>query len=155
MERDENYIPQSRSYYGLPPETKVTAADYHEIFEETPLYTLGRMLIMQIFGLQLYFTFNTMGSAMYPKGTNVRAEAIFCSIVTHVSPQHFSPYSALFKDKERNAIVASDIGLSVMSYLLYLYAGKYGVAAMIADYFIPYLVGFCLHDWSFSGLTRS
>ena len=47
MERDENYVPYLRSDYKLPPETKATKADYAEIFEETPIYTLFWMGIMQ------------------------------------------------------------------------------------------------------------
>jgi hypothetical protein len=47
MERDENYVPYTRSEYNLPDEKKATKADYAEIFEETPLWTLTRMFIMQ------------------------------------------------------------------------------------------------------------
>jgi hypothetical protein len=71
MERDENYVPPTRAYLGLPPESKVTPVDYHEIFEETPVYTLCRMLVMQFLGMQLYLGFNIKGSEMYPNGTNV------------------------------------------------------------------------------------
>jgi hypothetical protein len=47
MERDENYVPYLRSEYNLPDEKKATKADYAEIFEETPIFTFARMLIMQ------------------------------------------------------------------------------------------------------------
>ena len=48
MERDENYVPYTRSSYKLPDEKIATKADYDEIFEEeTPIYTLYRMFIMQ------------------------------------------------------------------------------------------------------------
>ncbi len=47
MERDENYVPYSRSDYGLPSKAKSRQFDYDEVFEETPIYTLSRMLIMQ------------------------------------------------------------------------------------------------------------
>ena len=48
IERDENYVPYDRSDYALPPASKATAFDYAEVFEETPLMTLARMLVMQI-----------------------------------------------------------------------------------------------------------
>jgi omega-6 fatty acid desaturase (delta-12 desaturase) len=47
VERDENYVPYTRSKFALPEEKKATRADYSEIFEETPIYTLFRLFIMQ------------------------------------------------------------------------------------------------------------
>lgn len=47
MERDENYVPYLRSEYNLPPEKQATKFDYAEVFEETPIWTLARMFIMQ------------------------------------------------------------------------------------------------------------
>lgn len=47
MERDENYVPHTRSKFGLPEEKKATKADYAEVFEETPIYTFFRLFIMQ------------------------------------------------------------------------------------------------------------
>jgi omega-6 fatty acid desaturase (delta-12 desaturase) len=72
MERDENYIPRTRSDYKLPPQGKAQAVDYEEIFEEMPLFTLGRMVLMQLLGMQSYLLRNSMGSPMYPPSTNVR-----------------------------------------------------------------------------------
>ena len=47
MERDENYVPYTRTQFKLPAEQTAKKADYEEIFEETPIYTLYRMFIMQ------------------------------------------------------------------------------------------------------------
>ena len=47
VERDENYVPHLRSDYKLPPEKRATTADYAEVFEETPLFTMVRMFVMQ------------------------------------------------------------------------------------------------------------
>lgn len=71
VERDENYVPRTRSDYSLPPAHSAQLIDYHEIFEETPIYTLLRMLAMQALGWQFYLLTNAMGSPMYPDGTNV------------------------------------------------------------------------------------
>ncbi|KAJ6474779.1 fatty acid desaturase-domain-containing protein [Mycena sanguinolenta] len=130
MERDENYVPAVRSELGLRPENPKDGEDYpkqqfdyHEVFEDTPLYVLGKMVIMQLLGLQMYFVANTMGSPSYPKGTN-----------------HFSPFSALFKRNERLGIFASDMGLVFMAYLLRLYTAHVGVNTMLKMYFVPYLL---------------
>ena len=47
IERDENYVPYSRSHYKLPGEKYASRLDYKELFEETPLYSLVRLLVMQ------------------------------------------------------------------------------------------------------------
>ena len=71
MERDENYVPKTRSELGMAPETVMKQSDYGDIFEETPIWTLLRMIVMQSMGWQLYLTYNSLGSPMYPEGTNV------------------------------------------------------------------------------------
>ena len=71
IERDENYVPRTRTDYGLPCESSATPSDYHDMFEETPIYTLIRMVLMQLLGWQYYLLTNAMGSPMYPSGTNV------------------------------------------------------------------------------------
>ncbi|KXN88413.1 Delta(12) fatty acid desaturase [Leucoagaricus sp. SymC.cos] len=122
MERDENYIPRTRSDYKLPPQGKAQAMDYEEIFEEMPLFTLGRMVLMQLLGMQSYLLRNSMGSPMYPPGTN-----------------HFSPSSPLFKPHERRGIIASDIGLVIMACFLGVFYRQVGFAAFVRFYVIPYL----------------
>jgi len=119
LERDENYVPYTRSDYNLPEKDKAHKFDYAEVFEETPMFTLGRMLIMQGFGWWVYLSRNTMGSKMYPPGTN-----------------HFSPSSPLFKKEQRNSIIASDVALCIMLALL-AYAGPCLVASY---YLIPYIL---------------
>ncbi|CCM00809.1 uncharacterized protein FIBRA_02851 [Fibroporia radiculosa] len=123
IERDENYVPYERSYYQLPPKERATTADYLEVLDETPILTMGRLLIMQCVGWWLYMTTNAMGSRRYPKGTN-----------------HFSPYSSLFRPEERLGIVLSDIGLIGMGSILYYASKLYGGKAVLMYYFIPYVV---------------
>ncbi|KAJ7598612.1 fatty acid desaturase-domain-containing protein [Mycena floridula] len=119
MERDENYVPYTRSEYKLPPQESCKPFDYAEVFEETPIFTMGRMLIMQGFGWWVYLSQNTMGSKMYPPGTN-----------------HFNPDSPLFKKEQRNSIILSNIGLVVMiSVLIYI-----GPRLVLRYYLVPYLL---------------
>ena len=51
------------------PKSTATFSDYHHVFEETPIYTLLRMIFMRLLGWQCYLLANT--SPMYPSGTNV------------------------------------------------------------------------------------
>ncbi|KAF9269537.1 delta-12 fatty acid desaturase [Marasmius fiardii PR-910] len=125
IERDENYVPRTRKDLGVPPEAN--ARDYHEIFEETPIYTLGRMLVMQLLGWQIYLVTDVSGSPRHPPGTN-----------------HLLPSSALFKPKDRAGIIASNFGVSFMACVLYLWSRQVGTSMFIKMYFIPYLL---LNHW--------
>ncbi|KAJ7681020.1 fatty acid conjugase [Mycena polygramma] len=122
IERDENYVPRTRTQLGI-----TTSEQLHEMFEETPLYTLGRLLVMQLLGFQAYLLFNTLGCPSDPPGTN-----------------HFQPSSVLFKENEYNKIVGSNVGLMVVATLLTQYGMNFGFAALLKHYIIPYL--FC-HHW--------
>ncbi|KAH8083325.1 fatty acid desaturase-domain-containing protein [Cristinia sonorae] len=127
IERDENYLPYLRSDFKLPPQERARRADYAEVFEETPLMTLGRLLVMQSCGWWLYLGCNAMGNKMlYPEGTNL-----------------LSPYSPVFKKEQRWGIFISDVALLVMGSVLVSYAVKYGWLSLIAYYFIPYML--CNH----------
>ena len=55
--------------------------------------------------------------------------------------QHFQPSSPLFKPHERNGIIASNVGLTVMSCILYLWKQQVGFEYFFKLYFVPYLVG--------------
>ena len=81
IERDENFVPRTRTDYGFPSESLATFSDYHDIFEETPVYTLIRMAFMQILGWQYYLLTNVMGSPMYPSGTNVNSINILTNLL--------------------------------------------------------------------------
>lgn len=71
VEREQNFVPRTRSDYNLPSQSAARISDYQEIFEEAPIYSLLRMLAMQAFGWPYYLATNAMGSPMHPAGTNV------------------------------------------------------------------------------------
>jgi hypothetical protein len=47
MERDENYVPYTRSSFNLPDKKVATKIDYSEAFEETPIVTVYHLFIQQ------------------------------------------------------------------------------------------------------------
>jgi hypothetical protein len=104
IERDENFVPRTRTDYNLPSETSARISDYHEVFEETPIYSLARVLFMQALGWQYYLLTNAMGSPMYPAGTNV--SLFFSCLSTHHLPfhrstsNHLRPFLSPTKGKE-------------------------------------------------------
>ncbi|KAG7096068.1 hypothetical protein E1B28_006748 [Marasmius oreades] len=123
LERDTVFVPPTRSHFKLPPEAVARTKDYHEILEETPIYTFYRMFLMQIFGLLFYFVFDARGSPKHPPGTN-----------------HFNPYSTIFKPRERIGVVASDAGLLAMIALLYLWSRNVGFGQLARIYLLPWLL---------------
>jgi len=123
VERDENFVPSTRSDLKLRDVQTVTKQDYREMFEETPLFTLVRILFMQAVGMQAYFAYNALGSPMYPAWTN-----------------HYSPNSALFKKEQRWQIVLSDIGLFAMGIVVTYWIRLTSLGTVVKYYTIPYLL---------------
>ncbi|KAH9831761.1 fatty acid desaturase-domain-containing protein [Rhodofomes roseus] len=127
LHRDETYHPQTREEVGLPEEEKATALDYREMIEETPLYTLRKMVLRQFLGFQLYLIHNRKGNPKYPPGTS-----------------HYRPGSELFRDEERHLIVVSDLLIAGMLALLGLWAWRAGWGTVWRMYFVPWLWA---HNW--------
>jgi len=123
MERDENYVPYTRTAHNLPDQKSARKIDYSEAFEETPITTVYRLFIQQFFGWWIYLSTNLMGGISHPPGTN-----------------HFNPRSTLFKPHHWKSIIISDISLLVMIYILY----RAGWDAVSKYYIIPY---FLLNHW--------
>ncbi|KZT63394.1 hypothetical protein DAEQUDRAFT_733885 [Daedalea quercina L-15889] len=127
LHRDETYHPQTREEFDLPPEEKASAIDYHEMVEETPLYTLRKMVLRQFLGFQLYLIHNRKGNPKYPPGTS-----------------HYKPSSKLFRPEERRLIVFSDILIAGMIGLLGLWGWNSGFSAVWRMYLVPWLWA---HSW--------
>ncbi|THU93824.1 delta-12 fatty acid desaturase [Dendrothele bispora CBS 962.96] len=123
VERDENYVPPTRSQTSLPPSNIARIADYREALEESPLHTFLRIIAMQLLGLHSYLFFNCKGSPRYPPGTN-----------------HFDPNSALFKSHERTGVLISDVGLAIMCFMLYIWAKHVGLVVFVRFYLIPFML---------------
>ncbi|TCD65363.1 hypothetical protein EIP91_002761 [Steccherinum ochraceum] len=121
MEHDENWVPRTREMLGIPEHHEGT--DYEELLGEAPLFILGRLVLQQILGWPAYLIDNTLGSPVYPAWTN-----------------HFSPYSPLFKPKERFLIAMSDVGVAIMAVILYRWTQDVGSANLMKLYVIPWLL---------------
>ncbi|KAF8321137.1 hypothetical protein DL93DRAFT_2163444 [Clavulina sp. PMI_390] len=124
IERDENFVPATRSELKLPTADKITKNELAEMFEETPIFTLVRIIFMQAVGMQAYFAYNALGNReLYPGYTN-----------------HYSPYSPLFKKEEFWHIIISDIGLGVMTALTWAAVYATSLPTVVKYYTIPYLL---------------
>ncbi|KAK7062767.1 hypothetical protein VNI00_000256 [Paramarasmius palmivorus] len=119
MERDEVYVPKTRSDLGIPKEGPI---DWDEIFGDTPLYTLLMLIRQQLLAFPAYLMFNVSGQKGYPKWTN-----------------HFDPSSILFTKEQRNAVILSNIGIAAMVWAVTYASTVYGVFEVIKFYGIPWL----------------
>jgi omega-6 fatty acid desaturase (delta-12 desaturase) len=102
------------------------ASKFMELMEETPLATAWALFLQQIGGWPAYL-FNNVTGQKYPGHS---AAAI----------NHFWPFSPLFKSEQRVEIALSDLGLAFTSLCLYLAYKKFGLAAVILYYVLPYLI---------------
>ena len=56
MERDEVYVPKTRSDLGIPQEDEHHKIDYDEYFGDTPIYTLYMLLRQQLLAFPAYLS---------------------------------------------------------------------------------------------------
>ncbi|KAI0640444.1 fatty acid desaturase-domain-containing protein [Trametes meyenii] len=127
LARDETYHPFTRADLKLPDANVATPMDYKELIEETPLFTLFKMVIRQFLGFQLYLIHNRKGNPKYPPGTS-----------------HYKPASKLFKPKDRNSIIISDIAIGCMLLFLAVWSYRTNFGNVWDLYFVPWLWA---HNW--------
>ncbi|KAK7689099.1 hypothetical protein QCA50_007790 [Cerrena zonata] len=121
MERDEVYVPKTRSDLGIPLKPR-EEIDWDDYFGDTPLYTLFMLLRQQVLAFPAYLIFNVSGQKNYPKWTN-----------------HFDPNSILFTKGQRNQVILSNLGLLTMAWIIKLGCAKFSAADVIKYYGIPWL----------------
>ncbi|KDQ54117.1 hypothetical protein JAAARDRAFT_182511 [Jaapia argillacea MUCL 33604] len=122
LERDETYIPPTRADFKLPDGKIAVKMDYKDVLEETPGFTLFKLVMRQFLGYQIYLMNNRKGNPKYPKGTS-----------------HYKPSSALFKPEDRQAIIISNISIGTMLFLLSIWIYNAGFSAVWKYYFVPWL----------------
>ncbi|EMD37156.1 hypothetical protein CERSUDRAFT_124119 [Gelatoporia subvermispora B] len=127
LERDETYHPFTRTDLKLPAENIATPMSYKEMIEETPAYTLFKMVIRQFLGFQLYLIHNRKGNPKYPPGTS-----------------HYKPSSKLFKPEDRNGIIASDVAIGAMIIFLTVWTYYTNFGNVWRLYIVPWLWA---HNW--------
>ncbi|KII91495.1 hypothetical protein PLICRDRAFT_89777 [Plicaturopsis crispa FD-325 SS-3] len=121
MERDEVYVPKTRTDLGLPKHVE-SEDKYEELLGDTPLYTLFMLVRQQVLAFPAYLLFNVSGQKNYPKWTN-----------------HFDPNSVLFTKSQRNAVLMSNIGIAAMIWGVMAASRKWGAAEVIKYYGFPWL----------------
>ena len=101
-----------------------------DLTEDSPIYTLLRIVVQQIFGWPCYLMNNITSS----RG----------SLTTSQSPKllgnsHFLPSSSLFRPEEAQLIILSDIGIGLALLGLMYASQQVGWQMITCLYFYPYL----------------
>ncbi|THH31762.1 hypothetical protein EUX98_g2443 [Antrodiella citrinella] len=122
MERDEVYVPKTRSDLGIP-EVPNHEIDWDEYFGDTPIYTFFMLMRQQFIAFPAYLIMNVSGQKDYPAWTN-----------------HFDPNSILFTKGQRNRVIVSNLGLLAMAWGVKYSCAKYTAAAVLKYYGIPWLL---------------
>ncbi|KAI8676292.1 FA-desaturase domain-containing protein [Fusarium falciforme] len=111
--------------------------DLNELFEDTPIAQLIRIVFHQLFGWQVYLLFNASagkGSKQWePKG-----------LAKWFRVSHFEPTSAVFRPNEAIFIFISDLGLAITFTALYFASKAVGTSTVLFLYAVPY---FWVHHW--------
>ncbi|OSX62627.1 hypothetical protein POSPLADRAFT_1140701 [Postia placenta MAD-698-R-SB12] len=121
MECDEVYIPKTRSDLGIPKD--IRESDYEDYLGDIPIYTLCILLRQQLLAFPAYFLLNVSGRKDYPRWTN-----------------HYNPNSALFYKHQYYNIVVSDLGILVMTIIVFHAGETWGAAKVMKLYGAPWLL---------------
>ncbi|TFY51855.1 hypothetical protein EVG20_g10808, partial [Dentipellis fragilis] len=122
MEKDEVYVPKTRSDLGIPP-LQDGSIDWEDYFGDTPLWTLLMLVRQQLFAFPAYLFFNVSGQKSYPPWTN-----------------HFNSRSVLFTRQQRNAVLLSNMGILAAAVLTWKAMKTFGAAVVLQYYGVPWLL---------------
>ncbi|KAJ3865487.1 fatty acid desaturase-domain-containing protein [Lentinula novae-zelandiae] len=124
MERDEVYVPKTRSDLGIPPEkAEWEPLDWDELFGDTPIYTLYMLVRQQFLAFPAYLLWNVSGQKHYPKWTN-----------------HFDPNSVLFTKSQRGIVMISNAGIAFMIWGVWKSCQIWGAADTFKYYGLPWFL---------------
>ncbi|KAK3380467.1 fatty acid desaturase-domain-containing protein [Lasiosphaeria ovina] len=132
MEKDMAFVPQTKADRFTPRLANLYMDP--EMFEDTPIVQLVKLLSHQLAGWQMYLLFNVSAG---PKSKQ-RESAGWLRV------SHFEPTSSVFRPSEAIYIALSDLGLAITAYGLYLAANIIGWQTLFLLYGVPY---FWVHHW--------
>ncbi|KIP10240.1 hypothetical protein PHLGIDRAFT_28606 [Phlebiopsis gigantea 11061_1 CR5-6] len=115
MERDELWIPDTRSGLGIPESHDEGVLE--EYFGDSPMYCMAKLLACHFIAFQAYLISNLSGQRRFPKGTS-----------------HYNPYAVLFRDSQRSSIIWSDVG--IVAALLVI--SRFSWRSVVPLYWIPW-----------------
>ncbi|CRK12751.1 hypothetical protein BN1723_007432 [Verticillium longisporum] len=135
MERDMVFVPRTREEHAS--RLGIMAHELAELTEETPIYTLIRLIGQQLIGWPSYLINNVTGHNYHERQREGRGKGKSNGFLGGVN--HFDPRSPLYENKDALKIIGSDVGLILAGTALYFLGNTFGRANLGVWYFIPYL----------------
>ncbi|KAH8102899.1 fatty acid desaturase-domain-containing protein [Cristinia sonorae] len=132
MERDEVYVPKTRSQLGIP-KLENHEIEWEDYFGDTPIYTLLMLLRQQFLAFPAYLIMNVSGQKDYPAWTNHFDR-------TATDAKVLSANSILFTKGQRNRVIMSNLGLLFMAWGVKHSCATFGSAETLKYYGIPWLL---------------
>lgn len=132
MEKDMVFVPRHVSEKGKRRITNLYLDP--ELFEDTPIVSIIKLIAHQVAGWQMYLLFNVSAGP----DSKQREGAGWLRV------SHFEPTSAVFRPSEAVFIALSDLGLAIVGYAVYLAAQVVGWKTMFFLYIAPYM---WVHHW--------
>lgn len=121
MQKDQVFVPKTRSKVGLPPKNDAHDDDHVHLDEEAPIVTLFYMVIQFVFGWPAYLIVNASGQD-YGQWTS-----------------HFHTWSPIFEPRNFNDIIQSDVGVFITLVGLVYASIQTSFLAVAKFYVVPYL----------------
>ncbi|KAJ2160702.1 hypothetical protein GGF46_002059 [Coemansia sp. RSA 552] len=122
MNRDEVFVPRTKSFRGLQGKPSTPSWITDSVFEDAPLFHIGKVVAQSLFGWPLYLYRNASGPK-YSRGAS-----------------HFNPNAVLFRPEQFWNIVVSDIGLLLTASVLAYASWVFSPATVFFYYGVPYLM---------------
>lgn len=116
LEKDHNYVPPRREAYIDSLSFSFSRLD--EITNDSPLVTLLRILLQQVFGFPWYLLTNITAS----EGSLHRKKSEF-----FLGNSHFLPSSTLFRPEEAPLVLLSDLGIIAMASVVWYSSSVLGL----------------------------
>ncbi|KAL8785767.1 MAG: hypothetical protein Q9195_008510 [Heterodermia aff. obscurata] len=128
LAKDHHYVPPQYTEYTASLQKRF--GQFEDLAEDSPVYTLTRLLIQQIFGFPFYL-FNNITSSQGSLAKK-RSDRPFGN-------SHFLPSSSLFRPEEAQSILLSDMGIALVLLALYCASLHLGWEMIALLYLQPYM----------------
>lgn len=130
LAKDHNYVPPQKEQYAESLMFNSNTEKLEELTEDVPFVTLMRIVMQQVLGFPWYLLSNITASpgSLYRKQSS-----------SFLGNSHFLPSSTLFRAEEAHLILASDVGIGVVAYGLYIASLRWGFSAVALLYIQPYM----------------
>ena len=127
IDKDMVFVPKRTADW----KKKRNVVSLKELTEDSPLYTVGTLLVQQVVGFQTYLCIDATGQPHPELGDKWYSDFL---------ASHFNPNAPIFDKEDYWFVILSDIGLLTVGYVMYQWVQHFGWFNCMVHWFIPYLL---------------